>query len=259
MGLLSMGRRKYPEGYDLFAYAEDNNRPSIVYEAKNTVNGKRYIGLTRAGLRRRMGQHIAAAKRGKNYCAAFYRAIRKYGSDAFEFSVLVGCSTYQEAALEEIRLIAELRPEYNLGSGGEGVENVGYRFSDTAREAARKANTGRPGIWLGKKRPDIAEKQRARLTGRPDLMQHMLVKAHTPEAWAKASRTKRERGPSKAFYDAMALRRKKVICLNDRRIFDSPAEAAAALGCKYQSLIRVLNGERDTLYRLSFAYLEDNG
>lgn len=255
-GLPAMPRlSKYATAYDLFAYAQDN-RPSIVYLATNVLNGKRYIGMTRNTLARRQGQHIAQALRGACKFSIFHKAIRKYGAAAFRFEILAQCESYKAAAIEEIRLIAESRPEYNLGMGGEAVPNVGTRPTAAARKATSLRMKGKPSHWLGKKRPDIAEMQRRRLTGRADLMRALHAKAHTPDSWAKISATKRARGPSPQHLAAMVRRRKPLMCIDDGRVFGCCDEAARAIGCRSDSLRRVLNGQREAVFGYRFKYVE---
>lgn len=97
------------------------DREFVIYVATNTVNGKRYVGATCAGLAHRRTEHIwnATAKRG--YCHAFASAIRKYGADAFQWSVLSAWATHDEAMAEEVRVISDLKPEYNMTRGGRGI------------------------------------------------------------------------------------------------------------------------------------------
>ena len=89
--------------------------------ATNTVNGKRYVGATSQGLRRRRNHHIASAKAGRQGCTVFNAAICKYGADAFSWSIISEINSVDEMANEEIKLISELRPEYNVAAGGRGV------------------------------------------------------------------------------------------------------------------------------------------
>lgn len=92
----------------------------IIYMATNTVNGKRYIGATRKGIEVRSQRHFKDARRkGRTRdCPRFYEAIRKYGDDAFKWSVIATLSTAEEMFKEEERLIALMTPEYNIASGG---------------------------------------------------------------------------------------------------------------------------------------------
>jgi group I intron endonuclease len=249
-----MKKRKCKVTKDLFAYAEDN-RASIVYMATCTVNGKKYIGITRNGLKRRKGHHIAAAKRNAYPTCIFHKAIRLHGEESFVFEVVRECATYKEAAQEEVRMIAEIGPEYNLSPGGEAV--LGFRPSAQSVEKMRRALKKNPTrYWLGKKRPDIAEKQRRRLTGRADLMVHLHKKAHTPETWAKISATKKGKGSSQKHLEAMERRRKPLICLEDGRIFYGAQAAADALGCKKHAVDSHLGGQQKTVRGFTLAYLD---
>lgn len=56
-----------------------------LYEAVNTVNNKRYIGVTTRSLHKRKLEHISKSKEKKT---PFQKAICKYGSDAFHWRVL---------------------------------------------------------------------------------------------------------------------------------------------------------------------------
>ena len=59
----------------------------IIYGARNTVTEKWYIGQTTVGIEKRRRQHLIDAR--NNYDRyAFHAAIRKYGEDAFDWTVL---------------------------------------------------------------------------------------------------------------------------------------------------------------------------
>lgn len=241
---------------DMFAYA-DSNRPSIVYMATCETNGKRYIGITSSTLRRRMKQHIACALRGGTGSLVFYRAIRKFGPEAFRFEVISECQSFREAAQEEIRLIAKLNPEYNLSLGGETVGGIGFRLSPRSIAKMRRTKEKRPQpkYWLGKKRPDIAEKQRSRLTGRADLTKHLWTAAHAPEVIAKMRATRKAQGMTQNHIAANTARRKTIICLDDNRIFYGAQAVADELGCKKSAVSDCVLGRQKTVCGLRFEYV----
>lgn len=91
----------------------------IVYCATNKINGRRYVGQTVRAFAIRQRAHLGDAKRGvKN---KFYNAIRKYGADAFEWSILYrGKSIEDLNAMEEYFIAAyESRTGgYNIKFGG---------------------------------------------------------------------------------------------------------------------------------------------
>ena len=61
-----------------------------IYLVRNNINGKCYIGqTTKKNPVARWKQHIYAAKHETGRHIMFYKAIRKYGADAFTFEVIV--------------------------------------------------------------------------------------------------------------------------------------------------------------------------
>lgn len=136
----------------------------VVYMATNAVNHKRYIGVTKSRLGKRVGQHFARAAAGSGY--KLHCAIRKHGKDNFAFEVLDSLSNYQDALAREVSLIAELRPEYNITSGGEGVCAP---MPDHVKQLLREINIGHT-RWVGRKHsPESIEKMRAAKLGVPNL------------------------------------------------------------------------------------------
>lgn len=192
----------------------------IVYMATNLINGKRYIGVTSQRLCQRKAKHIGNARRGIERKMPIVRAIRKYGEDMLRFVVLKTCADYDEAKREEIRLIAALKPKYNRAPGGAGY--VGYRPTPEAIEKIRKANTGRPGFWTGKKLPaHVVEQQRQRNLQPEAKLRWEEFRAMGPRASARA-----------------------VICLDDGKVFDSVSAAARAYGTDSSALSELCRGIR---------------
>lgn len=97
----------------------------IAYKLTNRINGKGYIGITTGKLLPRMKGHRASAGSGRNHIIC--RAIRKYGWENFEVTVLCEASSRAELLMIERGLIAEhgtFRPRgYNMTSGGDGVRD----------------------------------------------------------------------------------------------------------------------------------------
>lgn len=138
---------------------------TIVYLATNTVNGKRYVGGTVKSLDRRRREHVREATRGSGFCRKFHRAIRKYGPAAFQWTVLKECTSRDEVIREEIRLIADLKPEYNITIGGRGI--VGVARTPEWLEKMSRSQKGR------KLSPERIAQIRA--TARPELRYKPVV------------------------------------------------------------------------------------
>jgi group I intron endonuclease len=133
----------------------------VLYQAKNLVNGKRYVGITKQGLATRVYKHLYLARKGKG--RRLGAAIRKYGKDAIQFSVLVVCADYKYALISEMAYIGAIKPEYNVTAGGEGV--LGLKLSEETRAKLGAVNKGNK-YWVGRKhKPETVEKMRQRMIG----------------------------------------------------------------------------------------------
>jgi len=90
-----------------------------VYKIKCNLNDKVYIGYTKNSVYKRFREHIRCAE--KNELNKFYNAIRYYGKDNFEISILFQSSDKNEALEMEIHCIKEynaIESGYNTRKGG---------------------------------------------------------------------------------------------------------------------------------------------
>lgn len=110
-----------------------------VYQHKNKINGKVYIGITKRIPELRWGND------GANYKSSphFYSAIKKYGWNNFEHNILFENLSKDEACLKEKELIKEFNSMnrkfgYNSTSGGE----FSFEMSEESRQKKSKAMLG---------------------------------------------------------------------------------------------------------------------
>lgn len=84
----------------------------FIYQIRNTVNNKRYIGSTNSiGMRRK--EHLSALRREKHHSPILQRAFNKYGEQAFVFEIIkAGIPVHRLLEIEQ-QVLDELRPEYN--------------------------------------------------------------------------------------------------------------------------------------------------
>lgn len=95
----------------------------IVYKAKNKLNNKCYIGKTTKSLEERMGQHIKHSEKGKS---KFFKALKSYGADNFEWEIIYTAKTLNELDEKEkyyIKLYDSINDGYNMVEGGTGGYN----------------------------------------------------------------------------------------------------------------------------------------
>lgn len=117
----------------------------IIYKAENLINGKVYIGKTSYDLAKRQWGHFNSAKKGSK--TVFHCAIRKYGEENFEFSVLDYCASTEEMNEREKFYILKnksiLPNGYNMTSGGDGNDgtlkpNLGLKMPEETKRKIRE-------------------------------------------------------------------------------------------------------------------------
>lgn len=116
----------------------------IIYMATNRINYKEYIGQTISNLQRRKNQHIqnSLSKKDNTY---FHAAIRKYGSNNFDWEILhdniTNMNDLKKLEMFYIELYDTFNNGYNLTKGGEGT--VGWNHSEETKKKISIAHFGK--------------------------------------------------------------------------------------------------------------------
>lgn len=113
-----------------------------VYQIRNTVNGKRYVGSASSagGIQARFKAHRNALKRGDHKNEHLLRAWRKYGAEAFVFEPLLICASEDCLMYEQFALDTGLF-EYNICPTAENV--LGRRHSEETKAKISAAHRGK--------------------------------------------------------------------------------------------------------------------
>lgn len=120
-----------------------------VYLITCSASGKRYVGLTRAGVAIRFRNHKYKALKREG--GALYHAIRKYGPEAFSVKTMAEGLDRRQACAVEIQLINKFNTRapngYNLTAGGEGAVGLAVSAETRAKmSATHKARQADPGL-----------------------------------------------------------------------------------------------------------------
>lgn len=110
----------------------------VVYKHTNRTNGKMYVGITSQNVKDRWG------KGSKYHSQYFGNAIKKYGWDGFDHSIIASGLTKEDACEMESILIKTYdltnpKKGYNMTLGGEGGGMYNKHHSDEAKDKIRAA------------------------------------------------------------------------------------------------------------------------
>ncbi len=157
----------------------------IIYKLTNKVNGKLYIGQTIRDLDERLYWHFYSAKTGPT--SYIHRAIRKYGIQSFECSVIDSTDTKETLDEKEVYWIKFLKTKapdgYNMTDGGSGGStNKGKPHS---KETIRKMSDQKKGDnnpFFGKRH---SEETKRKMSNAQKGNKHLLGHKHSEETRKK--------------------------------------------------------------------------
>ena len=122
---------------------------SGIYQIRNKINGKRYIGQG-AELKRREQKHFSMLKSGNHDNLHLQRAYNKYGKENFEFKIILYAES-DELTRYEQELVDKYKPEELYNICLECVNNIlGVRHSEKTKRKISVAHTGEKNHNYGK-------------------------------------------------------------------------------------------------------------
>ena len=129
--------------------SEEKNHKSGIYQIRNLINGKKYIGQT-VDLTKRKNEHFYSLDRGYHRNSHFQRAYNKYGKNVFKFKVLLYCEPFELTKYEQFFVDKEKRDDlYNIC-----LECVDSSLGTTrSEETKKKISKNRRGKCVGKDNP----------------------------------------------------------------------------------------------------------
>lgn len=152
-----------------------------VYYIQNTINQKLYIGFTsRADANLRIKEHFYDSVIQASQHKPLYRAILKYGKDAFSSGILFSHTDYDHTLQKEIELIEMFSSEYNISKGGNvppSQKGRSRKHTEEAKQKMRKPKAPRTS--------EHTANQAATLRGRPSPLKGI---PSGKESWNKGTR-----------------------------------------------------------------------
>lgn len=247
-------------------------RRATIYRVTNTVNGKRYVGLTVRTVGQRWKEHVRAARRARSH---FHQAIAKYGAEAFVVETIASAVEIGYAGELERLVIEQEAPEYNQTNGGEVT--LGRKYDDATKERIRKSNTGAKRTIEQRQRMSAAQRQRymdpgerARTAVRLDEARSLIDQGARIAALraavmgkprSEAFRKKMQVVATGRIHDEAtktkiaAAKRKAVRCVTHGVEFDSIKSASEHYNLHMASISKVATGQRNSIYGLQFEFI----
>ena len=218
-----------------------------VYQHKNKINGKIYIGITSQKPEDRWGSQ------GCNYKSSlhFYSAIQKYGWNNFEHNILFTGLTKEQACLKEQELIKEydlMNREfgYNSTSGGDiFVMNEETKQKISQAMMGNQNALGHPCSEEKKKKIRDAQKGRKFTEEHKQKLSEAAKNRHVPCSEDK-KQTLKEKSHKKPVY-----------CEELDKVFESVQECGRQLGIPATNISKLCNGRGKTLKGYHLRYYND--
>ena len=218
-----------------------------VYQHKNKINGKIYIGITSQKPEDRWGSQ------GCNYKSSphFYSAIQKYGWNNFEHNILFTGLTKEQACLKEQELIKEydlMNREfgYNSTSGGDiFVMNEETKQKISQAMMGNKNGLGHPCSEEKKKKISEAQKGRKFTKEHKQKLSEAAKNRHVPCSEDK-KQTLKEKSHKKPVY-----------CEELDKVFESVQECGRQLGIPATNISKLCNGRGKILKGYHLRYYND--
>lgn len=209
-----------------------------VYQIRNKINGKIYVGSASFSIFDRWKRHLVSLKKGTNN-QYLQNSYLKYGSSCFEFSVLEECKP-EECIVKEQFWIDTLNPEYNILKVAGSWK--GHRHKQHSIEKMRIGNLG--------KRASIETKK---------LLSSQRTGTKNPRFGLPKERHPyfNKKGNEHPSFGRPAWNRRRVICISNSMIFESVTMAGKALNIDPSSIVKNINGKYKSAGNKTFAYIDN--
>ena len=176
------------------------NYYNCIYMYTNKINGKGYVGKAEDFLIRKQ-THIYGSYNKKNkrdYNTPFHRAIRKYGIENFEVTILKENLTkdemnyWEDYYIETFDLYAKNGKGYNVAKGGRGGNTYAGKTEEEMEEYRRKQSELQKGKNVGKHHTEEAKQKMSKNHADFSGENHpMHGKHHSEESKQKMSEAKK--------------------------------------------------------------------
>lgn len=234
-------------------------RKYVVYCCTNKLNNKKYIGITCRPLKERIQQHIRESQKkdSETYNTPFKRAIRKYGIDNFEISILEENLNQEEASEKEKYYIKKLKTYFRYAKSQGYNATIGGEFSIIIP----KDRVVQLDIYSGKKINVFASVTEAEDLFCRGVWECVHKRTFTANGFCWLYEKEYLTMTDKDLFDYVNICCKRIIQFdlngNILNIFDGPLDAASKLNISQGNISMVIAKQRCSCNNFVFMYYED--
>lgn len=180
-------------------------KASGIYQIRNTVNGKRYIGSAKS-FHTRWAKHRSTLRQGKHHSRRLQNAYNKHGKKAFVFEILMVC-VKEDLLFYEQRALDRLQPKYNMSPTAGNT--LGVACGPERRRKIGEVHKGK--VLTEEHKKAISEGSKGRRPT-PETLEKLKAasqrKAADPEFCRKVSEGKKGKACSEAHKAAISASKK---------------------------------------------------
>ena len=221
------------------------NHYNCIYLYINKINGKGYVGKAEDFLKRKR-KHIKTSynKKSRDYNVPFHRAIRKYGIESFEVTILKENLTkdemnyWEDYYIETFDLYAKNGKGYNIAKGGTGGNTIEGKTEEEIKE-----------IYNDEWKQKQSEAKKGKYCGKNNSF---YGKHHSEETKQKQSEAKKGKNNP---------RTKRIIQYDKQgnliRIWDYAKQVTEELGINHGNIIQCCKGKRKSAGGFVWKYVDE--
>lgn len=191
-------------------------------------------------------------------CPKFWEAIQKYGWDNFEHIILFSNLTKEEVNQKEKEYIEKydsINHGFNIAKGGAGGGFLGHHHTEETKQSISEKNFGENNPFYGKHHTEKTKQKLSELASQRVGEKNSFYGKHHSEE------TKRIIGEkaSQRYQRGNNPKAKKVLCIENGKIYDCCTDAAEDLGFELsqggKGIARCARGERNTYKGYHWKYV----
>ena len=228
---------------------------SGIYEIKNKINGKRYIGSS-YNIRSRLKSHFRNLSNNDHHNYRLQNDYNKYGKHVFTSHVICNCDTELLLFIEQLYL-SSMYPEYNISlSSSSPMLGRKHSLKTISKFKNRKVwNKGIPRTI--EERKYISERRKAKHDSLSvdEKLKNRERNAYFLKKYKPFSNKSHTVKNKKKLRKARIANRKKIKCIQTGKIYEAQIDISRDLNIRQGHVSEHLQGKRRSVKGYTFEYI----